>query len=43
MPAVQSDFAFHGGANIGGMSRSGPVLDLGMSSPGPNEGWGWRG
>ena len=49
MPAVpsaetsSSDFAFHGGANIGGMSRSGPALDLGAASAIPNEGWGWRG
>ena len=38
-----SDFAFHGGANIGGMSRSGPAPDLGAASAVPNEGWGWRG
>jgi hypothetical protein len=49
MPAVPSaetafgDFAFHGGANIGGMSRSGPALDLGAASAVHNEGWGWRG
>ena len=43
MPAVQSDFAFHGGANIGGMSRSGPALDLGMASGVHNEGRGSHG
>jgi hypothetical protein len=47
MPAVASaetfsgDFAFRGGANIGGMSRSSPALDLGAISA--NEGWGWHG
>jgi hypothetical protein len=47
MPAVSSaeafsgDFAFHGAANIGGMSRSGPALDLGTVSA--NAGWGWHG
>ena len=47
MPAVASaetfsgDFAFRGGANIGGMSRSCPALDLGAVSA--NEGWGWHG
>jgi hypothetical protein len=46
MPAVASaetfsgDFAFRGGANIGGMSRSCPALDLGAVSA--NEGWGWH-
>jgi hypothetical protein len=40
MPAMQSDFAFHGGANIGGMSRSGPALDLGAANAVHNEGWG---
>ena len=38
-----SDFAFHGGANIGGMSRSGQALDLGAASAVPSEGSGWRG
>ena len=47
MPAVASaetfsgDFAFRGGANIGGMGRTGPALDLGAVSA--NEGWGWHG
>jgi hypothetical protein len=40
---LSGDFAFHGGANIGGMSRSGPALDLGAASAAPNEGWGGHG
>jgi hypothetical protein len=47
MPAASSaetfsgDFAFRSGANIGGMGRTGPALDLGAVSA--NEGWGWHG
>jgi hypothetical protein len=43
MPSAEtfsSDFAFRGGANIGGISRSGPALDLGAASAVHNEGWG---
>jgi hypothetical protein len=30
-------------ASIGGMSRSGPAIDLGTASAVHNEGWGWHG
>jgi hypothetical protein len=46
MPAVpgaeilSGDFAFHGGTNIGEMSRSGPALDLGVAHAVHNGGWG---
>jgi hypothetical protein len=41
MPAMPSAETLS--ANIGGMSRSGPALDLGTASAVHNEGWGWHG